>query len=444
MHILEYNNLDMVSTPWAVRMNEAWKQWEGQTVDGEFALRQYLGGSDCSAVFLTEFGEQKGQRAAVKLTVANREDAELRLSRCGTAATPSHPHLIHLFQAGRCRLENTDLLYVVMEYAEEDLSQVLPHRPLTPTETVDTLSPVLDALAFLHAKGLVHGHLRPTNIMAVDNQVKISSDRLLKVGESIFSVGKSSPYDAPETASGGVSPASDVWSLGMTLVESLTQHLPLWKTRQQEPVLPKTLPQPFLEIASHCLRRDPQSRWTVADIQARLRSTSSVSQEQSIAKVLRPSTKRRYLVLTAVGFVLLAILAGPRLLKPRPKPLPELSRVTAEAPEQPETRATSVGFVDGAVVNQVVPDVPKQARDTIQGTVRVAVRVAVDSSGNVAGAKLDSPGPSRYFANLALQSARAWTFRPAEIDGRKVPSEWILQFQFEKTGSRVVPVQAGH
>ena len=33
---------------------ETWKSWEGRTVDGKFPLRQYLGGSDHSAVFLTE------------------------------------------------------------------------------------------------------------------------------------------------------------------------------------------------------------------------------------------------------------------------------------------------------------------------------------------------------------------------------------------------------
>ena len=38
-------------------MGEAWKQWEGQVVNGEFHLRQHLGGCEHSAVFLTEYGE---------------------------------------------------------------------------------------------------------------------------------------------------------------------------------------------------------------------------------------------------------------------------------------------------------------------------------------------------------------------------------------------------
>jgi hypothetical protein len=45
------------------------------------------------------------------------------------------------------RLGNMGLIYVVMEYAEENLSQILPHRPLTPAEAREVLEPVLDALA---------------------------------------------------------------------------------------------------------------------------------------------------------------------------------------------------------------------------------------------------------------------------------------------------------
>jgi len=62
-------------------MSEAWKQWEGQVVDGEFYLRQYLGGCEHSAVFLTEHGERGLQKAAIKLIPADPGNAELQLSR---------------------------------------------------------------------------------------------------------------------------------------------------------------------------------------------------------------------------------------------------------------------------------------------------------------------------------------------------------------------------
>ena len=422
------------------RNNEtkAWKQCEGQVVNGRFHLLQYLGGSGHSGVFLTDFGEQEPLRAAIKLISAEAVNAELQLSRWAMAAILSHAHLVRLFQTGRCQLANMALLYVVMEYAEEDLSQILPHRPLTPAESQDMLVPVLDVLAYLHAKGLVHGNLKPSNIMAVDNQLKVSSDKLFKVGESIGRVAKPSVYDAPETSSGGFSPAADAWSLGMTLAECLTQRPPLWDTpKSGEPVVPETLPEPFLSIVRHCLHRDPQRRWTVADIKARVQPSSSVVAEHTTVTPPKPFAKWRYIVPVAVGLALLAVLAA-RL----PRRHPEIPRVPSRAVEEPEIRPPTSAVVQGAVISQVVPSVPPSARNTIQGTVRVRVRVAVDSSGSVTGTTLDSPGPSKYFADLALQAARRWKFRPPTIDGRNVASEWILRFQFERTATKVLPVQA--
>ncbi|MFI5107512.1 MAG: serine/threonine protein kinase [Terriglobales bacterium] len=438
-------------------MSEAWKQWEGQSVNGKFRLRQYLGGSDHSAVFLTELGEQEPQRAAIKLISAHPENAELQLSRWELAAKLSHPHLMRLLQMGRCQLAKMGLLYVVMEYAEETLSQILRHRPLTPAESQDMLAPLLDVLAYVHGKGLVHGRMKPANIMAIDDQLKISSDGLCGVGESSGSLGKPSVYDPPETASGGISPAADIWSLGMTVVEVLTQRLPVWEqSKQAEPVLPETLPAPFFEIARHCLCRDPQRRWTVADIAARLQPTPLVPHKQVTTRPPKRLAKWRYVVpLAAAGLALAAMLVAPRLLKRHPEAPSsafEQSRVQQEpvqGPGTPETeqpgavaKTPTDGLVQGAVVSKVLPDVPQRARDTIRGTVRVGVRVAVDPSGNVVGATFDSPGPSKYFADLALQAARRWKFVPTKVDGRNISSEWILRFEFERTETKVLPARA--
>jgi TonB family protein len=478
-------------------MTEAWKQWEGQVVNGEFRLLQYLGGGEHSAVFVAEYGEREPHKAAIKLIPADPGSAEHQLSRWRLAAQLSHPHLVRLLQMGRCQLGNMELLYVVMEYAQEDLSQILPHRPLTPTEARDMLKPVLDALAYIHGKGFVHGHMKPANIMALNDQIKVSSDGLCRMGESSGGLGKPSVYDPPEAGSGAISSAGDVWSLGMTLVEALTQRLPVWETTEQgEPILPETMPAAFLDIARYCLRPNPQRRWTVADIAAWLQQTSPVPQKRTppAEPTARPvpqrqaisrkddSAKWRYIVATvAGGLALAAMLAGSRLLNRRPEAqrapsiASEQPRVPPKSERGPATResgkstpragddkqglsgaapsptplrsgegakTSTRGTVPGEVFQKVLPNVPQKARDTIRGTVRVGVRVRVDPSGSVAGATLDSPGASKYFANLALQAARRWEFGPAKVDGRYVPSEWILRFEFTKTATKVFPVQA--
>ena len=107
----------------------------------------------------------------------------------------------------------------------------------------------------------------------------------------------------------------------------------------------------------------------------------------------------------------------------------------------PQTSATA-GAVQAGVRQKVLPDVPQSALDTIRGTVVVTVKVAVDPSGNVAEATLDSPGPSKYFARLAMEAAQQWKFQPAELEGGQVSNERILEFRFEKTGTSANPLQA--
>ncbi len=122
----------------------------------------------------------------IKLIPVDPGNAELQLSRWRLAAKLSHPHLIRLFQMGPCQLGNTELLYAVMEYAEEDLSQILPHRPLTPGEAREMLESTLDALAHVHGNGFAHGHMKPANIMALDDRIKLSSDGLSVDGVALF------------------------------------------------------------------------------------------------------------------------------------------------------------------------------------------------------------------------------------------------------------------
>ncbi len=465
---------------WAI-MDESWSQWVGQFVAGKFRLNHYLGGSERSAVFLTERAAAEPPRAAIKLVPAEPDRAEARLSRWELVAQLTHPHLIRIFEAGRCDLGGLDVLYVVTEYAEEDLSQILPQRPLTPDESREMLRGVLAVLAYLHGNGFVHGHLKPSNIMAVADQLKISSDEISQAGD--WSLGKANAYSQPEITKEPLSPAADVWSLGITLVEALTQRVPAWgKAGDEEPVVAEALPEPFREIARNCLRVDPQQRWTVGEIGGRLEPKAARQPEREVVPRREPvsgpqKARRRYLIPAAlVAVVAVALLVGWVFIRNRqPEPAsaraPQTQR-TESSPHTPivatrERKSASSATEKGrssdsgsrstvnaakpgasmpadvsnqpAVLHPVVPEVPQRARDTIRGTVRVSVRVAVAPAGNVSQASLDSRGPSQYFASLALQAARGWKFAPADVNGRKVASEWILRFEFQRTGTRVLP-----
>jgi TonB family protein len=88
-----------------------------------------------------------------------------------------------------------------------------------------------------------------------------------------------------------------------------------------------------------------------------------------------------------------------------------------------------------------MPDVSRNAQNTVQGRLKVVVDVSVDASGNVSEAKFVSPGPSKYFANRALVAARGWKFNPPQVNGQAAPSEWVLRFQFRRTAIDVFPVE---
>lgn len=425
--------------------------WIGRVIDGRFTLLQWLGSSGRSDVFLTELNGQDSQKAAIKLIPADANDQETYLSGWQVAMTLSHPHLMRLFHTGRCQINAARLVYAVMEYAEENLSEILPARPLTPGEVREMLHPVLDALSYLHGKGFVHGHLNPSNIMVVDNQLKLSCDNLAVAGE----LGKHFPvpsvYAAPETATGATSPAADVWSLGVTLVEALTQRPPAWdRSTQGEPVLPESISQPFADIARECLRSDPARRCTLGDIKARLGPLRSLSEPASNTGRRMP-VKLRATVFVVGALILLAVIAALRLGSHQTRPTPPAETqqpapaiAALPSPSQPQTPRdhTSKGtVVKGAVAERVLPDVPRNASRTIQGKVKVKIRVAVNPSGEVSNATFDSPGPSKYFSNLALQAARHWKFKSAQVDGQAVSSVWILRFQFGRTTTEVTPVE---
>ena len=95
----------------------------------------------------------------------------------------------------------------------------------------------------------------------------------------------------------------------------------------------------------------------------------------------------------------------------------------------------------GQILDQVLPEASQKALDTIRGTVRVGIRVHVEPSGGVASAEFDSPGPSQYFADLALRAVKRWEFMAPEVDGRSVASDWLVRIEFTPSGAKAYPRQ---
>ncbi len=460
-------------------MSEAWKNWEGLVIDRQFPLRLLLGKSDHSAVFATERPGRGLRKAAIKLLIADADGVEAQLARWRQAARLSHPNLLPLFDCGRCRLGDSDMLFAVMEFAEETLADVLPQRTLSGEEGRQMLRPVLDALSYLHGQGFVHGNLRATNVFAVGEVVKLSSDTIHAIQDGGGSA-------SPGTRRGCADPAGDIYSLGLMLVQALTPRAP-FDAGASPGHAGKPLPTPFDNIVVNALHPDPQLRWTALDIRERLNPATalapSVAQPAASADGAPASTplpaaaprmdaadRKRSSLPRYAAFSVLAIIALFVVLRlphrgmvaPTPTSAAKSSREgdgalpaeagSVKAPEtaapaakqrqpkpavlRPDARPTETRASTNAdVAQQVMPHASPSALATIHGTVRLAVRAQVDAAGKVRDAQIESKSGSAYFNDLALQAARKWLFRPANAtDGAE--RSYVLRFEFTQSGPK--------
>lgn len=441
--------------------SELWKKWEGRVVGDKFSLQHWLGGSEDGAVFLTEGHAGNPQKCAIKLLAAGDSGSDAQLSRWAEAAKLPHPHLIRLFEFGRCQIDGVPLLYVVMEYADETLAEVLPLRALSATEVSEMLHPSAEALASLHQKGFAHGHIKPSNVLAADNQLKLSSDGARKVGERSNSHTRG-VYDAPEISRTGPSPAADVWSLGATLLAVLSQRTPQAKPndpRKNIPTddVPETIPQPLRGILQNCLQIDPTKRYTTDDLLGKpspppvpKQPAVKINTEPAKAPLQRHSNRWISVVLVAAALIIVGGIIS-KFVGRHPAPVADMHPARQSAPAAdvavlqptapsaaPQTPAQK-GESAGSVLKQVMPDVSRGAQKTIRGRVKVSVQVAVDPSGNVSEAKLVSAGPSKYFAARALAASRQWRFSPPHAKEQSTASAWVLRFQFGRSSTEVFP-----
>jgi serine/threonine protein kinase len=443
-------------------MTEVWTKWEGEVVNGIYPLRRFLSASGHSAVFLSDHRALDLPNTALKLVSLVPTLAQAQLSHWTTAGALSHPHLIQMLDSGRCRLGGLEFLFVVMEYAEQTLSQILPHRALTLDEVREMLPPTLDALAFLHRKNLVQGQLKPSNMLVVEDQLKLASDTVRPVGESTGNIAEHSAYDPPEARDGRFSAAGDIWSLGVTMVEALTRQLPSWPDSQSETaLLPAALPAEFAEVVRQCLDRNPANRPTVAELVAWINPAPPlpvvalpplpVSVPNPPVSIPSPpvvelrgrapaeSPKHRLFVsaIAVLFVVVVAVWAGLHMFSSRSSMEPAAPPTAASQNSETSpslTTGTATPLVDKlrSVLHEEIPDVPLRARDTIHGRINIAIRVTVNNTGDVVGETLEKRGPSRYFARLATEAARKWKFAATDDHASR---KWLLRFEFTRDGA---------
>ena len=225
-----------------------WNELEGQTIDGLYPLRRLVRSEGRSAWFETETGEELNSPATISLTEA-LTDADEVTARLKAAQNLKHPNLVTITKVGQVKVDNTLIVYAVMEHIEQSLSDVLQIQTLTPEEGREVAEALVGALTAIHQKGMSHGHVEAASVLATEETVKLRSDCL-------------------QTTAAGQ--ADDVAGIGTTLFHAFTQRKALTATDAQI----NRIPAPFAEIIRNSFAR----RWTLAQIANALKPGQPVAQ----------------------------------------------------------------------------------------------------------------------------------------------------------------------
>ena len=203
-----------------------------------------------------------------------------------TAARLSHPNIVQVYDAGEGEFEGRETSYIVMEYVSGgDLKDLIDGRGVLSGAELARLSGAAAGLAHAHERGIIHRDIKPHNILITGSgDVKVTDFGIARALDATYATRTGSYlgtalYSSPEQLRGeGVTPKSDVYSLGVTLYHAATGQTPFTGTPievasqhvSSDPTPPRRLNEATsasLEgLILGCLEKDPASRPTADEV----------------------------------------------------------------------------------------------------------------------------------------------------------------------------------
>ena len=211
----------------------------------------------------------------------------------GVLRQVQNEHVVRLHNA--IALADGTLALVFDQVTGVSLAHVLGARgPLTPGETVTTVSPLLGALADLHAAGIAHGDLAPANVLfSADGRPLISGLGVARLLRRPAVPADGSPgFRAPELVAGGeVSPSSDVYAMAAIGWYCLVGAPPSpAATRPSSTMLRPEVPPRLFEVLGSCLSADPAARPSAAEAAVEV-FDAAPAESVRLASVSDPATE---------------------------------------------------------------------------------------------------------------------------------------------------------
>ena len=258
----------------------AWEELSGQSLPDGFTLQQVFEQTPHFALFRAHSTSESLQPQATVEVVSPQESPQAIVNRFMEASYLRHANLAGISAAGI--LGDRGLVYGIAEPVEHTLVEV-NRKPLTPDAALELLDQITAGLAFIHSENLVFCNLRPEAIWRAASNWKLGDFSQLRVAgtgnsKDLRAALARRPDLPPEVYEGVVSPAWDVWSLGVLLRRMFTQTATPHTTAGAQPgrqSRPSELPAPFDRIMRDCLDPNPESRITLDQIRASLARSGS-------------------------------------------------------------------------------------------------------------------------------------------------------------------------
>ncbi len=294
------------------------------TVIGNYCLGPRIGAGGMGVIYEGQDLRLR-RRVAIKILPPVGEGAE-RVQRfeqeARAASALNHPNIVTIHEIGEAAVGR----YMVMEFIEGQHLRQIEERPMDPSRLVSLARQMVKALAAAHAAGIIHRDFKPENVMLrSDGYIKIldfglaqlAPDYLEPEGKTVLTIPGSllgTPrYMSPQQARGeDLTPATDIFSLGIVLYELLTaQHpfpgeapLAVLHAIISDPVTPPAsirleIPAPLSELIMCMLEKKADARPSAAALDAALAEIERGT--QSLGEGARPVLKRPERTRHAVG-----------------------------------------------------------------------------------------------------------------------------------------------
>jgi tRNA A-37 threonylcarbamoyl transferase component Bud32 len=266
-----------------------------------------------------------GRTVAIKMfraDLADADDVRRQRDEITLLASLNHPGLVTLFDAvADDRQPGVDRVFLVMEFVDgSDLRFPLAAGALDPRLTALIGADVADALSYVHDRGVIHRDIKPGNILLplgaagglAPQTAKLADFGIARLidGSRLTATGSvlgTASYLSPEQAAGSaLGPASDIYSLGLVLLECLTgtrafpgSGLESAVARlARDPEIPVTLGRAWVRCLGSMTARRPQERPAASDVAGMLRG---IAREPAAGADTGSEPTRAYPAVSAVA-----------------------------------------------------------------------------------------------------------------------------------------------